>query len=158
MKKIVERFGPFALAIMAIAGIYTYRPNLLQLAAKGEIDFSNLYSSVFDWSSIQTGFLFAIFGFVAGKTDGFIHEIKATPEMQSFLLYTKRALALGFMITFFSVPLIVTSFDIAKGPSWKFHLFSLWSFLSVWGFFAFLRVAYIFGALIKVKDVKRVVG
>ncbi len=158
MMGIVERFGPISLAALSSLLLYYFRSDLIHLSISGDINVSNIYSSVFDWSSIQTGFLFAIFGFVAGKTDGFIHRIKDTPEMRLFLKYTKRALLLGFAITFASIPMTVTSFDIAKGASWKFHVFAAWSFLSVWGFFSFLRVAYIFGDIIKVKDDTRVVG
>lgn len=155
---IVEKFGPVFLAAISCLGLYYFRADLVRLSASKEIDFSNIYSSVFDWSSIQTGFLFAIFGFVAGKTDGFIQRIKNTPSMKLFLKYTKRALFLGFAITFASIPMTVMSFDIAKGANWKFHVFTAWSFLAIWGFFSFLRVAYIFGDLIKVKDDTRVAG
>ncbi|WP_149738597.1 hypothetical protein [Rhizobium sp. RU20A] len=158
MMGIIEKFGPISLAALSCLLLYYFRSDLIQLSVSEDINVSNIYSSVFDWSSIQTGFLFAIFGFIAGKTDGFINRIKDTPEMKIFLKYTKHALLLGFAITFASIPMTVTSFDIAKGASWKFHFFAAWSFLSVWGFFSFLRVAYIFGAIIKVKDDKRVVG
>lgn len=154
----IERYGPLFFGVASCALAYFFRADLVDLARRDEIDFSNLYSSVFDWSAIQTGFLFAIFGFVAGKTDGFIQQIKDTKEMRLFLAYTKRALLLGFAITFVSVPLTVTAFDVSKGPEWKFHLLAGWIFLTVWGFFSFLRVAYIFGDLLKVKDHKRVVG
>ncbi len=155
---IVEKFGPVFVAAVACVGLYYFQADLVRLSTSKQIDFSNIYSSVFDWSSIQTGFLFAIFGFVAGKTDGFIQRIKDTPAMRLFLKYTKRALFLGFAITFASIPMTVTAFDIATGPNWKFHVFSAWSFLAVWGFFSFLRVAYIFGDIIKVKEDTRVVG
>lgn len=158
MINIVERFGPFFIGALSVAAIWLFKEELLTMVQSKEIDFSNLYSSVFDWSSIQTGFLFAIFGFVAGKTDGFISKIKNTPEMRLFLLYTKRALFLGFAITLSSVPLMVTSFDVSYGGGWRYYVFSAWAFLSVWGFFSFLRVAYIFGDLLKIKDKERIVG
>jgi len=154
----IERLGPFLLAIISSIFLYYFRSDILILSLDKEIDVSNIYSSVFDWSSIQTGFLFAIFGFVAGKTGGFIQRISDTPAMKTFLKYTKRSLFLGFAITFTSVPLTVTSFDIAAEGSWRYHVFVAWSFLVVWGFFSFLRVAYIFGDIIKVRDNTRVPG
>lgn len=155
---ILERFGPFSLAIVSVVTMYVFKADVMTMARAKDVDFSNLYSSIFDWSSIQTGFLFAIFGFVAGKTDGFISRIKNTPEMRLFLLYTKRALFLGFAITISSVPLTVTSFDVSAAGAWRYHVLCAWLFLSTWGFFSFLRVAYIFGDLLKVKDVEKFVG
>ncbi|MCK8782716.1 hypothetical protein M0654_22390, partial [Rhizobium sp. NTR19] len=48
--------------------------------------------------------------------------------------------------------------NISQDAEWKFHVFVAWSFISIWGFLSFLRVAYIFGDIVKVKDRPRVAG
>ncbi|NEK53226.1 hypothetical protein GUK36_27785 [Rhizobium leguminosarum] len=158
MTTLVERYGPFVAALFATLLIYYFKTDLVSAAAEKKVDFANLYSSVFNWSSIQTGFVFGIFGYVAGKSGGFIEAIKNTPEMSLFLTYTKRAIYLGFALTFFCIFLTVMSFNIGVGAPWKFHIFAAFSFLSLWGFLAFLRVAYIFGDILRVKDKTRVPG
>lgn len=155
---LVERFGPVCAAAVLAASLYYFRGDLVQMAFDERLDLSNVYSSVFDWSSIQTGFVFGIFGYVAGKSGGFIEAIRHTQEMALFHTYTRRAIYLGFCLTFSSIVLSIVSFDIASGPTWKFHVFVAWAFLSLWGFLAFLRVAYIFGDILRVKDRTRVPG
>ncbi|MER9242543.1 hypothetical protein [Mesorhizobium sp. M0633] len=161
MKKIrylLERFGPSTLALVSAVLIYYYRAPLSNGAYQEHISFSGLYSSVFDWASIQTGFLFGIYGYVAGKSDGFIGAVKNTPAMTLFIGYTKVATYLGFLVTFFSIPLIVVDFSITPAAWWRYAIFIGWSFFSIWAFFAFLRVAYVFGHLIRPADQNRVVG
>ncbi|MDM9629768.1 hypothetical protein QTL95_28190 [Rhizobium sp. S152] len=154
----LERYGPFVAAALTAVAIYYFRDDLVDAAAHKRIDFSSLYSAVFNWSSIQTGFVFGIFGYVAGKSGGFIEAIRNTAEMSAFLVYTKRAIYLGFALTFFCIFLTVMSFNIGDGAAWKFYVFLLFSFVSVWGFLAFLRVAYIFGDILRVKDRTRIPG
>ncbi|MBY3262224.1 hypothetical protein HFO15_11245 [Rhizobium laguerreae] len=154
----LERYGPIISAVIATAFIYYFKSDLIDGAVRKSIGFSNLYSAVFNWSSIQTGFVFGIFGYVAGKSGGFIEAIKNTPEMALFLSYTKRAIYLGFVLTFFCIFLTVMSFDIGSGAAWKFHVFAAFCFFSLWGFLAFLRVAYVFGCILHVKDKARVPG
>lgn len=155
MSYVIEKYGPILAAAMSVAALFYFREKLTAASLNSDIDFSNLYSAVFDWSAIQTGFLFGIFGYVGGKTTGFIAEIRNTDEMASFVRYMKVAIALGFTLTFFSVPLIVASFKM-HGSTLALVIFCIWAFLSVWGFFAFARVAYLFGLLIRPRDQQRI--
>jgi hypothetical protein len=158
MTAAIERFGPVCAASLMVAALYYFRGDLVLMAFNGQLDLKNVYASVFDWSSIQTGFVFGIFGFVAGKSGGFIEAIRDTKEMALFLTYTKRAIYLGFCLTFSSIVMSITSFDVSSGGPWKFHIFAVWSFVSLWGFLAFLRVAYIFGDILRVRDRVRIPG
>ncbi len=147
----VEKYGPLAASVISVALLVYFRSDLNAAATSGTVDFGDLYSAVFDWSAIQTGFLFGIFGYVGGKTSGFIAELRDTREMAMFIGYTKAAMWLGFVITFCSIPLVVTGHKI-QGSTLAYTLFCGWCFFSVWGFFAFARVAYLFGLLIRPKD------
>ncbi|GJL92148.1 hypothetical protein [Hyphococcus sp.] len=101
-----------------------YRGKILPLFALGDDGWSldNLYSVVFDWSSIQTGFVFGIYGFVVRKSDGFISEIRPTVAITQFLSHTKKAIVIGFLFTFASIPLVVVAntVDMEKTPHYKF--------------------------------------
>lgn len=161
MKKLglyVERYAPFLIAAAITFALYKYRGALAESAQSEDITIPILYTSVFDWAAIQTGFLFGIFGYVGGKSDGFIAEVKNTESMGYFLGYMRTAIWLGFVLTFASIPMMVTQHDIGSGDSWRFFIFLSWVFLSVWAFFAFLRVAYIFGLLLRPSAAKRIPG
>lgn len=158
MKKVVERYGPIFLATMTVVFLLGFKDALISMYLCKIIDFSNLYSSVMTWASIQTGFVFAIFGFVAGKADGFVGEVKNTPAMVLFNKYLKWATILGFIITLITIPFMVGNVGI-DGDIWgKYGLFCIWAFMSIWSFFAFARVAYIFGIILQPQDKKRIVG
>jgi hypothetical protein len=154
----IERFGPFASAAIVAALLIYYRRALVAMDAGNELDLSGLYAAVFDWSAIQTGFLFGVFGYVGGKSDGFIAEVKNTKAMKLFISYIRIAIILGFLLTLFCIPLMVGSFSIAEGTDWRYFTFVIWSLMSAWAFFAFLRVAYVFGILIRPDSVERIPG
>lgn len=153
----IEKHAPFFLAVV-VAVLLIYKMEYVQQnSSYGTINFVNLYAAMFDWSAIQTGFLFAIFGYVAGKSDGFIEAVRHTTPMKAFLGYQRTAIALGFAITFISIPLMVISHKI-HSSNFSYYVFCGWAFISVWGFFAFMRVAYLFGLLVRPKEPKRKIG
>lgn len=158
MKAVAERYGPVSIAALSVVILLIFKDALICLYLRKVIDFSNLYSSVMTWASIQTGFVFAIFGFVAGKADGFVGEVKNTPAMVLFNKYLKWATILGFTITIITIPFMVGNVGI-DGSIWgKYGLFCAWAFMSIWSFLAFARVAYIFGIILQPQDKKRIPG
>jgi hypothetical protein len=107
---------------------------------------------VFGWTAIQTGCLFAIYGYVAGKSDGFVGEIRFSRSMRRYNSYLKRATAIGFLLTATSMPLIVWHHKVTSDDTYWFILVAIWFSLFVWAFVSFARVAYIFGILIRVGE------
>src|SRR5262249_50583393 len=101
---------------------------------------------------IQTGCLYAIYGYVAGKTDGFIGEIRSSRSIRRYNLFLKRATIIGFLLTFWSMPLIVWNYKVSADDYLWYLFVSAWFSLFVWAFVSFVRVAYIFGILIKVGE------
>ncbi len=151
-KLLFEMWHPFLIGILAFWATYYFRDLLTVKFNTGGWKLDNLYAAVFDWSAIQTGFLFAVYGFVVGKADGFIAEIKRTKAMDRFINYTKRANFIGFSLTLVSIIFIVVSPSINSGASWVYFIITAWFSLFVWAFLAFLRVAYIFGIIARVRD------
>ena len=155
---IVERYFPAGAGIALFGALYYFGDVIVAGSNNNTLNLSILYSAVFDWSAIQTGFLFGIIGFIAGKNDGFIKELQDTPQMGYFHSYQKSAIALGFLITFTSIPLMVTGMTVLSVDGWRYLVFCAWASVSLWAFFAFVRVAYIFGIIIRVRDKRRVNG
>lgn len=153
--KALETCGPAAGALVCFLLLAAYKPLLVSLAVEKQISLNNLYGAVFDWAALQTGFLFAIYGFVAGKTDGFIGEVRNTRSMARYNVYLWRAIAVGFLLTLASIPLIVTQYEVKPDEPVRYYAMALWGALFIWAFLSFARVAYIFGILIKVPPLEK---
>ena len=67
---IVEWLGPAIGGALTFIVLLYFKTAVLGLIVDDLISVGNLYSAVFGWAAIQTGCLYAIYGYVAGKTDG----------------------------------------------------------------------------------------
>ncbi|WP_147270300.1 MULTISPECIES: hypothetical protein [Rhodopseudomonas] len=148
----LEAYGPALSGIAAFVVLLTAQPYLLPLMAADKLSISNVFSAVFGWASIQTGCVFAIYGFVAGKTDGFIVEIRKTRSMARYNTFIRRAIWSGFILTFTSMPLISWKFSLSADDNLTYAILSAWFSIFIWAFFAFARVAYIFGLLVRADE------
>src|SRR5437868_1788817 len=95
----VERYGPLGLTLVAMVAIYLTAAPIVASIEASKWQVANLYTAVFTWSAIQTGFAFGVYGFVVGRSEGFIPEIRDTIAMRRFLGYVKRANVGGFVLT-----------------------------------------------------------
>lgn len=88
----IERFAPLGVSVACMVAIYAIAPAVIaKFQATNGWQISSLYGAVFNWSAIQTGFAFGVYGFVVGKNDGFVQEIRDMLAMRRFLGYVKRA-------------------------------------------------------------------
>jgi|GEM_PF-3625624 len=149
---LVEKFSPIALSLIGGVLIYNFKNDICHMVTIQSLNLSNLYNAVLSWASIQIGFAFGAYGFILGKTQGFIESIRDTVAMQRLLVYVKRATHGGFLLTFTSIPLSVATPMPTTADSLKFHLIAAWFVLFLWTFFAFLRVAFNFGHITAVRD------
>ena len=155
---LIEAYGPITCGALTLLALWYLRGSLLPLMAEDRISIGNLFSAIFGWASIQTGCVYAIYGFIAGKTDGFIGEVRNTRSMKRYSTYIKRAIFSGFILTVFSMPLIVWKFKIELDDYKLFLGIAAWFSVFVWAFLSFARVAYIFGILIRIEDVRKIKG
>lgn len=153
-----ELWAPFCAAVVVFVVLVLSKATVVGFFAHYQLNAAGLFASIFDWASIQTGFLFGVYGFVVGKAEGFIAEVKSTKAMVRFVRYTGRATIIGFLLTACSMPLIVASPSVANATPTTYYLLCLWFALFVWGFFAFLRVAYIFGIIVRPKEQQLIPG
>lgn len=149
---IIEQLAPITVSFISLCVIALYRYELCSMVVAKELQMSNVYSAVLSWASIQVGFAFAVYGFVVGKTQGFVEAARDTIAMRRFLTYVKRANIGGFILTALSLPLTALSPNPTDPHSTSFWVVALWVSLFIWTFSAFLRIAYIFGHLSSVRD------
>jgi hypothetical protein len=147
---LVERFGPTSSVLAWLVASYFFRGWFVDNINSGKIILSGLFSAVFGWAAIQTGFLFSVFGFVATKSDGFIGEFRRTPVMKRFQWYVLQAMYMGFILTIYSIPLMVLNLNMKDG--FTYWVVSAWFASFIWAFTSFLRVALNFGRMVSVKD------
>lgn len=147
-----ERFAPLALAALTLALIIVFRDSIVPKFGDKGWDSSNLYSAIFNWASIQSGFVFGIYGFIATKRDGFAGVVAKAPSFDMFLKYARRAYLTGFALTFVSLPIMVADLDISTATPNEFWMVAIWFAVFVWTFCAFLRVAFIFGIISATPD------
>lgn len=148
-----ERYAPALLASLTLATLIYFRSSISGEFTPHGWQSSNLYSAVFNWASIQSGFVFGIYGFVVTKRDGFAGEVaKAEASFNQFLTYARRAYLTGFALTFVSLPIMVINPRIAGSSTTEFWIVAIWFAAFVWTFCAFLRVAFIFGIISATPD------
>ena len=119
---LTERYGPLAASLAGALCVAFFRTEICSQIALKEIDVGNLYSAVLSWASIQIGFAFAVYGFVVGKTQGFVDAARDTLAMRRFLSYVKRANVGGFLLTTISLPLAVVAPTPADSSSTTFWI------------------------------------
>ena len=150
---LVEQLGPLVLSAGCALALYLFAPSIIsKFKIEDGWQISNLYGAIVNWSAIQTGFAFGVYGFVVGKNDGFVKEIREKLAMQRFLGYVRRANIGGFVLTVTSLPLTIANPALSSPKSLLFLIVLAWFSLFVWTFLAFLRVAYGFGKLSSVRD------
>ena len=73
----IEQYAPLVISAACAFAIYILAPSIIARFTQSEgWQASSLYGAVFNWSAIQTGFAFGVYGFVVGKNDGFVQEIR----------------------------------------------------------------------------------
>src|SRR4051812_45265005 len=128
----IERFAPLIIGAVSLAAIFIYRSNIASHFNAGDWKSSDLYTAVFGWASIQTGFVFGIYGFVASKTEGFIKQVSEDRSFRRFVGYIKRANLAGFLLTFFTLPMIVASPELKDAHTNPFLITTVWFAVFVW--------------------------
>jgi hypothetical protein len=147
-----ESYGPSISSAISLGLLFYFSDTVSAKFSSEDWTSSGLYSAIFGWAAIQTGFAFGVYGFVLGKTGGFIGKIRKTKAMVRFEGYIKRANLTGFILTFLSIPIIVTDPNLSTPMSIPYIFVSIWFSFFVWSFLAFLRLAYTFGRLASVRD------
>ena len=63
---------PLIISLSVFGLILFFNENIVGLIVNKNLILGNVYNAIFGWSSIQTGFLFSVYGFIASKSGGLI--------------------------------------------------------------------------------------
>lgn len=96
--------------------------------------------------------MFAIYGFIVTKRDGFVGMIVSGGSYERFLGFTKRACLGGFALSITSLPLLIATPKVEATSQYLYWIQAGWFSLFVWAFCAFLRVAFSFGVIVGTPD------
>jgi hypothetical protein len=118
--------------------IYDYNELITQ------IDEKKMYSSVFGWSTVQSGFLFASYGFFASASSKFFDYLKRTDFILRLLDNVRSGTASTFILAFCSIPLMVLEPDWSSSSPLLLLLIGIWLGIVSWATAEFLRILFVF--------------
>lgn len=144
----VRKHLPAIAAISAPLAVFAWRDTLALRFANEAWNVGAFYSAVFDWSSIQSAFLFGIYAFILSRSEPFIKAIDGSEPFEALRSYSRRTLYLTFILTIVAMPLAVAE----PKPGADMLSPSLWVFaglasLTAYTFCRFLKVVRVFGKI-----------
>ncbi|GEO99991.1 hypothetical protein [Methylobacterium haplocladii] len=146
-----ESWSPFVLAATAFCTLIFFRVEITQDFVTYKLSLPQLYTAIFGWASVMTGFQFGVYSLIFSKTDGFISRISSTKALEKFMSYTKRAVTLGFALTIFGIPLLIINADMDGLSVIMYCIGTLYVSLFIYSFAATVRVAKLFAIMAKIK-------
>lgn len=100
---------------------------------------SGLYSAVFSWTSIQVGFLFAVYTFVVPRTEPLFKAVAGTGVFERFKSYMLVSTYLTLLCALGAFILTVTNPIPNAAPMVRLPLI-IWMTFTVYTLFRFLKV------------------
>nr|WP_129545772.1 hypothetical protein [Methylorubrum zatmanii] len=149
---LAEKWLPLLSGATAACLCVAYKDIIVSTFTSQNFSLPQLYTAIFGWASITTGFLFGVYGLIISKTDGFINQVRDTKVMGVFLSYTSRAVILGFVLTILGMPFLVANVDMKDITNFGFWMGSSYIGLFIYSFIATARVAYLFSILVRVPN------
>jgi len=109
MRAAWEAVYPILFGMVAALLWYRFGPSIVKIAADKSWHLDQLYTAVFGFLSITTGFLATFYGTIQSVSDGFIGRIRETRVMNKFLLYLKQGIVAGFAVTILTIPMMIVT-------------------------------------------------
>ncbi|WP_148291191.1 hypothetical protein [Methylobacterium sp. B1] len=150
-----EAWSPQAGAVITLMLLLVFQSRIVSTFVDNQLSLSQMYTAIFGWASVMTGFQFGVYGLIFSKTDGFIAKISSTKAMRDFMSYTSAAVKLGFILTLFGFPFLVMNSDMKDISNLSYWLGSMYFALFVSSFISTVRVAKLFGAMSRIKTRER---
>lgn len=112
-------------------------------------DLGAFYSAVFDWSSIQSAFLFGIYAFVLSRAEPFVKAIAGTPAFSAMRAYVRHTVYIALALTAVTMPMLIAAPTMTDGSIYDvgYVLFVAYSLATVYVFARFLKVVRVFTKL-----------
>jgi hypothetical protein len=115
--------------------------HLVCLAEINRWHLDQIYTAMFGFTAVTTGFLGTFYCTVHSMTTGFIHRIRNTAVLRVFLRYTRTAIVVGFASSIISMIMMVVTPLPNSRVSWEMACSLMWVFTSIWAVLGFCRVA-----------------
>jgi hypothetical protein len=139
-----EQIYPFVLGLIAAAAWMIFGSNVVCYAQQHNWHLDQLYTAVFAFLAITTGFLATFYCTIQCMSEGFIQRIRNTQTLNGFLAFTKHAIIIGFIVSIVSVPMMVVTPMPITSFSWSAVIVALWLGVAVYAVASFYRVASLF--------------
>lgn len=152
MPKLVDWIIPFTVGIVAFIATAKWGYLLTDFSKANGWKLDQIYTAGFGFLAVTTGFLATFYATLQSTAEGFVQKIRATKggTLLKFLTLTKRAIILGFVVSLFSVPMMVVSpFPNGDVFSWPTIISSIWIGATVWAVASFYSVASMFFMLLE---------
>lgn len=115
-------------------------------SSQGSGSTTALFQGMLGWASIEAGFLFAAYTFLAAGSSSFIVAIQSTKAFVSFKNYIINTLYISFLVSGASLYLSITNIDIGQESKGRFVLVSFIA-CSAWIVLRFLKIIRVFRKL-----------
>lgn len=144
MKAIWERSYPYLLGLTFSAAYLFTGEDLTSLVNSRGFNITEVFSSTFDFATVLTGLLFAVYILALVPGGGFLAQIFSTETFSIFRRYVIEALVFGLLTTLISWPLRALS-EVPNDPSTFLKgVFLVWVFIAITALLLFIRVAHVF--------------
>jgi len=150
-----ERCYPLCIgALTAVVWLF-WGDRLVAICVKEQWHIDQMYTAIFAFLAITTGFLATFYCTIVCMSDGFVRQIRDTKKMWGFLGFVKRGIILGFAVSLASIPMMIA----APAPTEHFSIsaivVSTWLGCAAWAVAAFYRVASLFFFLFEARTEPR---
>lgn len=141
---ILERVYPACLGVVCAGAWLFWGHKLVYLSEANHWHLDQLYTAVFAFLAITTGFLATFYCTIMCMSEGFVRAIRDTRLLGRFLAFVKGAIVLGFFVSLASIPMMVVA-PLPKEPmTISAFVIAAWVGVAVWAVAAFFRVAALF--------------
>ncbi|MDE2167488.1 MAG: hypothetical protein KGJ66_14260 [Alphaproteobacteria bacterium] len=139
-----ERLYPLGIGIVTVGVWLLLGHKIVAFCVKEQWHIEQMYTAVFAFLAITTGFLATFYCTILCMSEGFVGQIKDTEKMRGFLGFVKGAILLGFIVSIASIPMMVAEPVPVKQFSVAAFVVAFWIGASAWAIAAFYRVASLF--------------
>lgn len=138
------------IAVGAMIGVLFWKKSEITTNfSNGSWSLEGFYGAVFNWSSIQAGFLFGAYAFFLSRSEPFIQAVAASAPFMELRTYVRRTLYLTLILAAASVPMLIAPPKMNKDAYLHsgFIIFGAFSIVLTYTIFCMLKVVRVFGKL-----------
>jgi hypothetical protein len=136
-----------ALAAGCVFGLVAVNRTIISTAfATKSWHLDGYYSALFNWSAIQTGFIFSAYAFFVSRSEPFLRAIDRTETFAALRRYVVRSLMTSVLLALVTLPSLVATpaISITTNLDFPYALLVFVSTLATYSFMCFLKIVRVF--------------